>query len=199
METIEYRTFDKTTWGDGPWQSEPDKRQWTDQATGLPCLIARSMLGCLCGYVGISPGHPLHGVDYNGLAPLPRDKIVNVLRSQGTLELYEHEIGAKLRTGEILPAHGGITFSGDCQKGNAGEKICHAPALGEPDDVWWFGFDCGHADDLSPTMEAFLGRSFAELHGGSPIRRGRSVNYREIAYVEKECAELARMLEFIGR
>lgn len=36
METLEYRTKDKSTWGDGPWQQEPDKKQWQDAATGLP-------------------------------------------------------------------------------------------------------------------------------------------------------------------
>jgi hypothetical protein len=38
MDTIEYRTIDKSQWGPGPWQDEPDKKQWQDEATGLPCL-----------------------------------------------------------------------------------------------------------------------------------------------------------------
>lgn len=38
MQTIEYRTIDKTAWGDGPWLNEPDKKQWQDVETGLPCL-----------------------------------------------------------------------------------------------------------------------------------------------------------------
>ena len=57
METIEYRTMDKSVWGPGPWQNEPDKRQWQDEATGLPCLIVRNSMGALCGYVGVSEGH----------------------------------------------------------------------------------------------------------------------------------------------
>jgi hypothetical protein len=39
METIEYRTQDKTQWGNGDWQNEPDKKQWQDTETGYPCLI----------------------------------------------------------------------------------------------------------------------------------------------------------------
>ena len=65
MQTIEYRTHDKTTWADGPWQSEPDKKQWLDQETGLPCLIVRGRLGALCGYVGVPKGHWAHGKVYD--------------------------------------------------------------------------------------------------------------------------------------
>jgi hypothetical protein len=57
MQTIEYRTQDKSGWGDGSWQDEPDKKQWLDQETGLPCLIVRNTLGVLCGYVGVPEGH----------------------------------------------------------------------------------------------------------------------------------------------
>lgn len=65
METIEYRTRDKSDWGSGEWQDEPDKKQWLDAATGLPCLIVRNDGGALCGYVGVPIGHPLYEKDYN--------------------------------------------------------------------------------------------------------------------------------------
>jgi hypothetical protein len=60
-----WTTADKTGWGPGPWQGEPDKEQWADPATGLPCLIVRNtrMTGALCGYVGVSDGHPWFGKD----------------------------------------------------------------------------------------------------------------------------------------
>jgi hypothetical protein len=61
----EYRTMDKTGWGDGPWNDEADKLQWVDEATGLDCLIVRNHSGALCGYVGVSPSHPLHGKRYD--------------------------------------------------------------------------------------------------------------------------------------
>ena len=55
MKTLEYNFVDKSTWGPGPWQDEPDKRQWLDQfirriqllsnitipSMSLPCLIVR--------------------------------------------------------------------------------------------------------------------------------------------------------------
>lgn len=60
METKQWTTFDKSAWGFGAWINEPDKIQWQDKATGLPCLIVRSeSSGALCGYVGVAEGHPL--------------------------------------------------------------------------------------------------------------------------------------------
>lgn len=52
----------------GPWDSEPDKALWVDEATGLDCLIVRNALSALCGYVGVPPGHPWHGLDYEQVA-----------------------------------------------------------------------------------------------------------------------------------
>lgn len=66
MQTLEYTTQDKSTWGEGEWTSEPDKRQWKDEETGYPCLIVRAeSTGSLCGYIGISKGHPLFDKSYD--------------------------------------------------------------------------------------------------------------------------------------
>lgn len=148
-ETREYRTIDKTSWGLGPWQDEPDKRQWADQATGLPCLIVRNRMGALCGYVGVAKGHPLYGLGYNDL--------------------------------QRVDVHGGLTFAGGCTHSpNESVGICHVPEPGEPDDVWWFGFDCGHAGDLSPRH---------------PINiPGLVEEYRDFGYVTKEVGGLAAQL-----
>ncbi len=51
----------------GPWSKEPDKAQWVDPETQLDCLIVRSSLGALCGYVGVPPGHPWHGQEYDSV------------------------------------------------------------------------------------------------------------------------------------
>lgn len=67
MKTIEERRekIDRSKWRRGPWDDEPDFRQWQDEATGLPCLIVRSRRGNLCGYVGVSSAHPCFEKDYN--------------------------------------------------------------------------------------------------------------------------------------
>lgn len=68
METKQWITMSKGAWGDGPWCHEPDKMQWTDEATGLPCLIVRSTVaGALCGYVGVTRGHPLFGISFGDI------------------------------------------------------------------------------------------------------------------------------------
>jgi hypothetical protein len=66
-ERIEYHSVDKSNWLDGPWKGEPDKLQWQDEVTGLPCLIVRGPSGALCGYVGLPPGHKLHGEGYDNV------------------------------------------------------------------------------------------------------------------------------------
>ncbi len=46
--------FDKSLWGPGPWQDEPDHIEWDDAKTRLKCIINRCPgAGHLCGYVGV--------------------------------------------------------------------------------------------------------------------------------------------------
>ena len=68
---IEYRSVDKSLWREGPWQAEPDKKQWHDDETGMACLIVRGPSGAWCGYVGVAPGHPLYGKGYSEDGALP--------------------------------------------------------------------------------------------------------------------------------
>jgi len=90
-----------------------------------------------------------------------------------------------------IDAHGGLTYSAKCYG-----DICHVPKPGEPDDVWWFGFDCAHAMDLAPGLEAIemsipAIRKRREEH---PVPdRYRDV-YRDMAYVRKETEKLAEQL-----
>lgn len=64
MKTIKYRYIDKSNWPHGPWDDEPDKIQWPDPVTGLPCLAVRSSMGNWCGYVGVPEGHPYFMKEY---------------------------------------------------------------------------------------------------------------------------------------
>lgn len=219
METIEYRTDDKAGWGDGPWQSEPDKRQWQDDATGLPCLIVRGPVGALCGYVGVPEGHPAYGLSYDGTPDkehraiqkqfIKRVPFFNKLMaggadfaaaaekmSEGALERSEPGPAGKRIT--EIDVHGGLTYAGACS-GN----ICHVPGDGEPDNVWWFGFDCAHCMDLCPQMEM----TRREMNRRMPpppemaalfVRAREGDVYRDIAYVTAECASLAQQLVAIG-
>lgn len=52
--------IDKSEWGDGPWQDEPDLAWWgLGSMTGLVQRVEFS--GSLCGYVVLPPKHRLSG------------------------------------------------------------------------------------------------------------------------------------------
>lgn len=156
MKTIEYKYINKTTWSDGPWQTEPDKVQFQDETTGMPCLVVRTEThGGWCGYVGVTEEHPLF------------------------------ENSADWDSGYELLVHGGITFSGFCVEDNKEHGICHVPDPGEPDHVWWLGFDCAHCNDVSPAMDA--------RYKGLLIHA--RAEYRELDYVKAQCSLLALQLK----
>lgn len=139
MKDTELTYQDKTEWGDGPWQQEPDKQQWTS-ASGLPCLLARGPGGGLCGYVGVPKGHPWFEKDYGAVKPDP-------------------------------DVHGGLTYANHCQG-----MICLEVEEGEDQNIWWLGFDCAHAGDLSPAFQKI----------------GTHDEYRDVAYVRHETENLAK-------
>jgi hypothetical protein len=138
METKEYRYTDadwlekKERWSRGQWDSEPDKKQWRDEETGYPCLFKRNPVGCLCGYVGVSEGHPFFAKSYN--------------------EIYE-----LLGDEDAIVVHGGLTYTDFCQEGEEAHSICHVVEPGEDDRVWWLGFDCAHCGDLMPGTAGLVG------------------------------------------
>jgi hypothetical protein len=75
-----------------------------------------------------------------------------------------------------VDVHGGVTYTDACQG-----SICHVPKPGEPDDVWWIGFDCAHLYDLTPGSLRFDRALPDEV-------------YRDVAYVRRETEHLAEQL-----
>lgn len=163
MQAKSYTTIDRDSlgWPAGEWDGEPDKVQWPDAATGLPCIAVRNpRRGHWCGYVGVPPEHPLHGAGYVDVA---------------------------------LDAHGGITYADACQpEDDESQGICHTPDPGEPDHVWWFGFDCAHSGDWSPADAVHA------MRRGYPFSRMAYETYRTLAYVQSECESLAMQLAAQG-
>lgn len=172
MSILEYRTVDKSTWGDGPWHDEPDKLQWKDETTGYPCLIVRNPVGALCGYVGVSDTHPFFEHHYWSGFDEPDTPIDNI------------------------QVHGGLTFADHCQEGDECETICHIPEPGESDHVWWFGFDCAHCGDLSPMIEARDRKRYEETKDPLwlPITT-LGIEYRTLDYVKEQVRSLAAQLK----
>jgi len=80
-----------------------------------------------------------------------------------------------------VEVHWGLSYTARC----AGH-ICHVPEPGEPDDVWWLGFDCGHAYDVMPFTAKRFGAYAVLEAAGLPATR-----YRDVAFVRAECEKLA--------
>ena len=71
-----------------------------------------------------------------------------------------------------VEVHGGLTYSARCLG-----AICHVPKPGEADDVWWFGFDCGHLGDIVPGL-----------------RIDWDATYRDVTYARRETERIAEQL-----
>lgn len=169
----ETKWMDRSKWVAGPWDDEPEDKVEFRHA-GFACLIVRGPAGAWCGYVGVPPGHPAHGVGY---------ALVRVVGEEGEIDLPS--------------VHGGLTYSNGCQ--GEGGHICHVPAPGEADNVWWLGFDCNHSGDVSPREESMHlrypeKRDLFEPQIGRPTGWGSFYEYRTVGYARHQTEKLAEQL-----
>ncbi len=89
---------------------------------------------------------------------------------------------------DVCPdVHGGLTYAERCSG-----HICHVAAPGEPDDIWWLGFDCMHGGDAAPRDCTNPARIFLEgLDLGG--------TYRTVEYVRGQCVKLAQQAKEVAR
>ena len=170
-QAAQAQAIDKSAWGAGPWQDEPDRVDFVH--AGFACLALRHPEhGHYCGYVALPPGHPLHGKDW-GETPATRD----------------------------LDFHHGINYTAPCDGG----MVCHTPAPGEPDNVWWIGGDFGHTWDECPGRDArmrevaAMSRERGDTRAAELFERvieplGMRPVYRALPYVRREIEQLAEQL-----
>lgn len=106
-------------------------------------------------------------------------------------------------------SHGGLTFSGTCRG-----DICHVAQDGEPETVWWFGFDCAHAGDLAPGLNVYRRKAREQFSPEGAALLGLSERvaqlaaetyaedswekYRDLPYVRGCVDELAHELMMKG-
>lgn len=195
-----YDLYDRSDWPDEDkgWGGEPDKAQWTDEDTGLPCLAVRNRLGGWCGYVGITKGHVFYGKDYE-----------TCLHPEG--ECPKHQPHAedeypycRYKIENIIDVHGSVTFTSKCSDRIDEPEhpaICHIPEPGATDDVWWIGFDTAHAFDYVPGMhtkshETWAREKFPEHYTEEreQFRREMMDKYWTLGDIKEECAHLADQL-----
>lgn len=141
-----YRLPERQPSQKGPWSDEPDKLAWADPETDLSCIILRQDNATLSGYVGVDPGHPLHGYNHDALPLAVRNA-----------------------------SHGGVDYAEPCRRyGPEAVRVCHirptgapshAPGTAEHDDKWWFGFRTSYPGDLVPVgMKPDRHREDGELY-----------------------------------
>jgi len=172
---------DNAPFSDGsgrPWLTEPDRLSGIDEATEYATQITRGPGGHLCGYVGIPHDHPWFGKGYSDQVSVPREVIERPIDVDkvGAINLFCAAASADaIAAGTLdivlaIDVHGGLTYASAKAPGSVIEGL------------WWFGFDCAHAGDLTP--------SYAERYGGA-MQYGV---YRDIGFVQAEVASLARQL-----
>jgi hypothetical protein len=190
----EWTTIDKSTWGNGAWQNEPDKIQWVDEATNLDCLMVRNPHGGFwCGYVGVPEGHPAFAkeyehVDVNAHGGLTYSDFCTeatreswerwrVAMHNRKAEVAKYPIGDSARAwredGHLIDDYEGW------RQRNEARAICHVPVPGRPHRVWWLGFDCAHLYDATP---------------GYSHQEPSDDTYKTRFYVESEVTSLAAQL-----
>lgn len=84
---------------------------------------------------------------------------------------------------EEVEVHGGLTYSEACD-GDPTGGVCHVPKPGEPEHLWWLGFNCGHGGDLVPSW--CRTPEIADLMGGT---------YRDQEWVTEEVKRLAEQAQ----
>lgn len=156
-----------------PWETEPTEA--TFEEAGLRCLMLRGPMGAWCGYVAVPAGHPLFGKGYDAEIANPPDALLSRpldVDKVGAINVFcamasDKPLAEACSLSLLIDVHGGLTYADDA-----------APRR-DADGMWWFGFDCAHAGDLSPRM--------FERYGDNGI-------YRDMAYAERETRSLARQL-----
>lgn len=96
-------------------------------------------------------------------------------------------------------SHGGLTYSDHCRA-----RICHEPRDGESREVWWVGFDCAHAWDLAPALEALTRSVMPDWISSYEardtfFRAHRQDVYRDLVYVRETVEALAAELAAMAR
>lgn len=90
-----------------------------------------------------------------------------------------------------VEVHGGLTFASKCQEHVTEDHgVCHVPAPGRSDNVWWLGFDCAHLGDACPGMIQYRN----EISDSKLWDRD---TYKNIAYVKNEIRLLAKQLKAV--
>lgn len=130
------------------------------------CAVRMGMSGAVNGYVAIPKEHSLYGKDWSDSIPVKHETEFNGNYIGALISAFEEKNEGLQRIDCLFNVHGGITYSRP-------ELIMVDSEI--TGDVWWFGFDTAHADDLRP-FQTHIDRQYPiggdeyrsrfALHGG---------------------------------
>lgn len=156
------------------------KKDWITEA-GFRAVVIMTDIGHHCGYVGLPEGHPLYGVGYGDetdkLKPLDDDEPIG---SRGVMSVFCAALAGGFKTSpeDVFNVHGSLTYAHN-------NPMYPVPS----NDLWWFGYDCGHSGDarspeyiaLKPEADRWL---YEEQHS----------TFKDLDYCVRECESLARQI-----
>lgn len=153
------------------------EKLWFTNA-GLIAVVLMTDMGHRCGYVGLTPQHPLYGVGYSERSPYLLAPYRRNTEKMGALQMLAGALLPfhQLNTPEyVLEVHGGLTYSGF----GAGKYPIQS------NKVWWLGYDCAHAGDAYAPDSLMSAYNFPDsIH-------------RTLEFCIQECESLANQLAAI--
>jgi hypothetical protein len=178
METKQYWTLDTSDLPQGEWMHEPDKKQWEDPETGLPCLALRGRIVAWCGYVGIDDTHPFYGLHYEDIPSLDAHGGVTYSGPGWGHGKAEEINDPDFRDRALYFGIDSLSLNVDT-------------GSDERKPLWFFGFDCAHAGDYYPLPLSLTNR----YRNTGLFKREDWEVYKNLAFVERSVKELALDLE----
>ncbi len=155
---------------------------------GYRCVTTFTDLGHRCGYVGVPEGHSLYGKNYHSQVKvsikemLENEKDTNKRSPITSFILACEDPDNLVELGYFFNVHGGITYED-------GGKDSHHPV---DSDLWWLGFDCGHAGDCPDyeLLEKTWGDNEMVRHRLEDKWLYDGYEVRTLEYVQQECRNL---------
>ena len=169
---------------------------------GYKCVVVFQKMGHRCGYVGVPKGSKLYGKRCSDKLDVDMSELEGQeIGKRGIIPIFLQAFdgGENVRLDLYFDVHGGITFA---DGGDGSDYPIKS-------DLWWLGFDCGHAGDridYELSMKIFpekaekykrLMQIDREVYG-EPEERDDVIRSEE--YVAEECKRLAEQIrEYEGR
>lgn len=172
---------EKTFYTHGEWEDEPDFEEFVHAE--LPCIVVRTDMGHLCGYVGVPPNHPAYPERMKDIREFTRK---GIQKEDGdwlvipTPNIPPNWTDVSYQDLDI-DVHGGLTWS------EIGDDY-----HGRKEGFKWFGFDCAHAWDYLPPTNEKVHQIYVEVTGR--IGPSDHETYRNWEYVKQQTEHLAEQL-----